>query len=65
MVKEITQKEWENATPEIQKEIKKDIIEEKKLIATLKGVKPERVHLSAEQKFLYIVSVKIIIYITN
>lgn len=52
-------------TPEIQKEIKKDIIEEKKLIATLKGVEPGKVHLSPEQKSLYVVSVKRIIYTTT
>ncbi|SJL13367.1 uncharacterized protein ARMOST_16809 [Armillaria ostoyae] len=44
--------EWENATPEIQDEIKKDVIEEKELIAKLKGVSPGNIHLSPEQKAL-------------
>ncbi len=65
LVKEITQQEWENATPEIQDEIKKDVVEEKELIAKLKGVKPGNIHLSPEQKALYVISVEVIIYMTT
>ncbi len=65
LVKEIMQQEWENATPEIQDEIKKDVMEEKELIAKLKGVKPGNVHLSPEQKALYVISVEVIIYMTT
>ncbi|SJL05735.1 uncharacterized protein ARMOST_09071 [Armillaria ostoyae] len=52
LVKEFTQREWENATPEIQDKIRKDVVEEKELIAKLKGVSPGNIHLSPEQKAL-------------
>ncbi|KAK0431308.1 hypothetical protein EV421DRAFT_1911955 [Armillaria borealis] len=52
LVKEFMQREWENTTPEIQDEIKKDVVEEKELIAKLKGVNPGNIHLSPEHKAL-------------